>query len=65
MTTFSFFDEMKKQRSSIAFIYRISNQINWGGRQLNSSCFKMPLCKSLGFCKEAFCVLVGGDAYVV
>ena len=31
MTTFSFYYEMKKRNSSIAFIYEISNQMNRGG----------------------------------
>lgn len=65
MTTFSFFYKMKSWDSSIAFIYRINNQMNRGGRQLIVSSFKLPLCKSFIFCKEAFCVLGKRDAYVV
>lgn len=65
MTTFSFYYEMKKRNSSIAFIYEISNQMNRGGRQLIASSFNLPLCKSSSFCKEAFCVLVKEYAYVV
>ncbi len=65
MTTFSFYHEIKKWSSSIAFVYRINNQMNRGGRQLNTSSFNLPLCKSISFCKEAFCVLVKEYAYVV
>lgn len=65
MTTFSFYYEMKKRNSSIAFIYEISNQMNRGGRQLIASSFNLPRCKSSSFCNEAFCVLVKEYAYVV
>lgn len=65
MTTFSFFYKMKSWNSSIAFIYRINNRMGRGGRQLNTPSFKLPLCKSLDFCREAFCVRVKGYVYVV